>query len=296
VFEANAEPPEAVLDALARHKHSIFALLRPGQTGWTAKDWRAYFDERIEIAMSNNGPPRAEAEALAFEECVIEWLNQRPVPSAPGRCAWCGKAESPAGVVLPFGTEPGTHAWLHPKCWATWHEVQKADAIAALAALGRVGVSGHVQTIPDLESHRTRLREPFGNILSDEFVDVMMRKLIDALRPSPFDSLDEATLNAGLAIISSMQPQSELEALLAVQIIATGTSGLRFLRESHRQMTEDFIRTTEAMPPGSSHCRLTCSAPMTATAAAIARPSRCGMSTSTQPPGGDRHRQPGKER
>jgi hypothetical protein len=95
---------------------------------------------------------------------------------------------------------------------------------------------------PDVESHRARLREALGNTLSDEFVDVMMRKLIDALRPSPFDCLDEATLNAGLAIISSMQPQSELEALLAVQIIATGTSGLRFLRESHRQMTEDFIR------------------------------------------------------
>jgi hypothetical protein len=31
-----------------------------------------------------------------------------------------------------------------------------------------------------------------------------------------------ATLNAALAIIDSMQPQSELEALLAVLIIATG--------------------------------------------------------------------------
>jgi hypothetical protein len=38
-----------------------------------------------------------------------------------------------------------------------------------------------------------------------------------------------------------MQPQSELEALLAVQIVATGFSGLRFLRDSHRQMTNDFI-------------------------------------------------------
>ncbi|MGA7454471.1 MAG: hypothetical protein WBW73_25530 [Rhodoplanes sp.] len=93
---------------------------------------------------------------------------------------------------------------------------------------------------PDLEGHRARLREAFGTA-SDEFVDLMIRKLIDALRPSPFDSLDEATLNAGLAIISSMRPQSGLEALLAVQIVATGFSGLRFLRESYRQMTNDFI-------------------------------------------------------
>jgi hypothetical protein len=50
-----------------------------------------------------------------------------------------------------------------------------------------------------------------------------------------------ATLNAALAIIDSMQPRSELQALLAVQIIATGFAGLRFLRQSHRQMTEDYI-------------------------------------------------------
>jgi hypothetical protein len=93
----------------------------------------------------------------------------------------------------------------------------------------------------DLELHRARLRQAFGDTLSDEFVDVMMRKLIDALAPSPHDELDETTLNAGLAIISSMQPQSELEALLAVQIVATGFSGLRFLRDSHRHMTNDFI-------------------------------------------------------
>jgi hypothetical protein len=93
----------------------------------------------------------------------------------------------------------------------------------------------------DLESLRRRLREAFGNTASDEFAQVMMRKLMDALAPSPHDELGETTLNAGLAIINSMQPQSELEALLAVQIVATGFSGLRFLRDSHRHMTNDFI-------------------------------------------------------
>jgi hypothetical protein len=90
-------------------------------------------------------------------------------------------------------------------------------------------------------NHRARLRQAFGDTLSDVFVDVMMSKLIDALAPSPHDELGETTLNAGLAIISSMQPQSELQALLAVQIVATGFSGLRFLRDSHRQTTNDFI-------------------------------------------------------
>src|ERR1700737_1837183 len=94
---------------------------------------------------------------------------------------------------------------------------------------------------PDLVGHRQRLREALGNTLSDEFVDVILGKLVEAVRPGLYDQLEEATLNAALATIDSMQPRSELQALLAVQIIAIGFAGLRFLRQSHRNMTEDFI-------------------------------------------------------
>jgi hypothetical protein len=95
----------------------------------------------------------------------------------------------------------------------------------------------------DLEGHRARLRDAFGNTMSDEFVDVMLGKLVEALRPSPHDHLEEATMNAGLAIITSMHPSSELEALLAIQVVATAFSGMRFLRQSHRHMDEVFIGT-----------------------------------------------------
>lgn len=94
---------------------------------------------------------------------------------------------------------------------------------------------------PDLAGYRARLRQAFGNTTSDEFVDVMLGKVIEALKPSPFDKLEESTLNAALAIINSVQCRSELEAFIAVEIIATGFSGLRFLRQSHRHMTEDYI-------------------------------------------------------
>jgi hypothetical protein len=46
---------------------------------------------------------------------------------------------------------------------------------------------------PDLEGHRKRLREALGNTLSDEFVDVMLGKLVEALRPGLYDQLEEAT-------------------------------------------------------------------------------------------------------
>ena len=70
----------------------------------------------------------------------------------------------------------------------------------------------------------------------------MLGKVIEALRPSPFDQLDEQTLNAALAIIDSVQCRSELEAFIAVEIVATGFTGLRFLRQSRHGFEFD-IRT-----------------------------------------------------
>jgi hypothetical protein len=100
-----------------------------------------------------------------------------------------------------------------------------------------------VAPTPDLESHRKRLRAAFGNTMSDEFVEVLLGKLVEALRPGSLEALEEPTVNAALAIIDSMCPQSELEALLAVQIIAAGFSGLRLLRQSQQHMTQDYIDT-----------------------------------------------------
>src|ERR1035437_6603919 len=93
----------------------------------------------------------------------------------------------------------------------------------------------------DLEAHRGALRLAFGNTLSDEFAEFMLGKLITALRPGPFDHLDEATLNAAIAIISSINPQTEFAALMAVQIVATGFGGLKFLRQSQHHMDEIYI-------------------------------------------------------
>ena len=98
-----------------------------------------------------------------------------------------------------------------------------------------------VAPTPDQEAHRGALRQAFGDTLSDEFAEVMLGKLITALRPGPFDHLDEATLNAAIALISSIAPETELQALLAVQIAATGFAGLKFLRQGQTHMDETYI-------------------------------------------------------
>src|SRR4029077_5690995 len=50
-----------------------------------------------------------------------------------------------------------------------------------------------VAPTPDLESHRKRLREAFGNTMSDEFAEVLLGKLLEALRPAALESLEQPT-------------------------------------------------------------------------------------------------------
>jgi hypothetical protein len=132
-LDADAAPPSAVLDLLARHKAQVIAMLRPGGDGWSGEDWRAFFDERAGIAEFDGGLPRDQAEARAFACCVAEWLNRNPVRSSPGHCRRCGQSEHSQDPLLPFGTAPTGHAWLHSRCWPEWHAHRKAEAVAALS-------------------------------------------------------------------------------------------------------------------------------------------------------------------
>jgi hypothetical protein len=136
LLEASAPPPTAILDGLSQHKAEIVAVLRPGRDGWSAEDWRSFFEERAAIAEFDGGLSRTEAEAQALACCIIEWLNRNPTPSVPGRCAWCGQAESNDAVVLPYGVQPGTHIWLHAECWPAWQDTRRSQARGALARMG----------------------------------------------------------------------------------------------------------------------------------------------------------------
>ena len=103
---------------------------------------------------------------------------------------------------------------------------------------------------PDLEGHRVALRRVFGT-LSEDFSQTMFGKLVAALRPNPFEQLDEATLNAAIALIASMQPETELEAILAVQIAATGFAGRNSYAKASITSTRSISAYTAIMPSSS---------------------------------------------
>jgi hypothetical protein len=93
----------------------------------------------------------------------------------------------------------------------------------------------------DLEKDRKCLRETFGNTVSDEVVDVLLGKLVTGLRPNPHDRLEEATVNAALAIIDSLEPENEHQALLAIEIVILSFTAQRFLRMSQHMLTDEYV-------------------------------------------------------
>ena len=136
ILDADREPSPQVLDAIRRHKAGIVALLTAPESDWTAEDWRAFFDKRAGIAEFDGRQTRPDAEALAFECCIIEWLSRHPEHSDPGRCAWCGKPDRDGHVVVPFGTRCHGHTWLHPGCWNDWSQDRRGKAQEALRRHG----------------------------------------------------------------------------------------------------------------------------------------------------------------
>jgi hypothetical protein len=138
--------------------------------------------------------------------------------------------------LLPL--EPGGGHLEKPLSASTAQLVTKAPP-----RLRKSGRRGDVILAPkaELQKHKAAFREVFGKTLSDEFVDEMLAQLTSTLAPGPHDAVEPSTLNAAIAVISSLKPQSELEALIAVQIVATGFAGLKFLQHSQRHLDEAFI-------------------------------------------------------
>lgn len=102
---------------------------------WLPADWRVRFDECAGRAEYQDGLPRAEAEARAFECCVAEWQIRNFGPSEPGRCAACGSDDT-VDPLIPLGGETLGHVWLHSRCWTRYRDRRRARAVAALRAMG----------------------------------------------------------------------------------------------------------------------------------------------------------------
>ncbi len=76
---------------------------------------------------------RAEFTFNAVDDLAEAYLRGKVPPPGPGQ-AFCPNRLGPL-IELALQSSSG-HAWLHSRCWPTWHAGRKAEAVAALAKLG----------------------------------------------------------------------------------------------------------------------------------------------------------------
>ena len=129
--------PDDLLDDLRARKAEIIALLTPSTDTSSAEDWLVHFEERAGIGEFDGDLSRPDAEARAFECCIIEWMERNPPRSVdPDRCIYCGAAlGEPGRDAVPFLSGRG-HVWLHQRCHSPWHAARRVEAARALMAMG----------------------------------------------------------------------------------------------------------------------------------------------------------------
>jgi hypothetical protein len=98
---------------------------------------RQAFEAEVAHVMQIRGPSRREAEIVAFENILVEFLNATHPDTDPNRCARCGGPETPDVTLLPIGVGH-RHAWLHRGCWEAWRAQRRVKAEGDLARLGVV--------------------------------------------------------------------------------------------------------------------------------------------------------------
>ena len=157
ILDAEREPAPTVLEAIRRNKAKILTLLVADHRAWTAEDWQVFFNERAGIAEFDGGQNRVDAEAIAFECCIVEWLDHHPEYSHPDRCAWCGVPYRDGNAVVPFGVDSQGHTWLHPECWSDWCQDRRERAQRALKGMcldisSETWSAKHTTGVPDAET------------------------------------------------------------------------------------------------------------------------------------------------
>lgn len=108
------------------------------ETGWHARDWRAFFDERAGIAEYDGELSRAEAEREAFKHTVAEYLARNPPePSSPEACVHCDLLIEEVGRDgIPVLAGEAGHVWLHHDCHRPWRSKRSHHASQALTRMG----------------------------------------------------------------------------------------------------------------------------------------------------------------
>lgn len=122
------------LPAIRQNKAGIVLLLRSGANGWSEEDWQAFYGARAGIAEFDRGFSRADADLIAFEDCVDHWIFKNPpAVETHNFCTLCGLAADygdASNICIAGGA--GVAGILHGKCAPKWFNQTRWQARRAL--------------------------------------------------------------------------------------------------------------------------------------------------------------------
>jgi hypothetical protein len=136
--EAPEPLPDVLLSELRAKRDdlaSALSLHRP----WDAEDWRAYFEERMAIAVFDGGISELDAKTQALRDAATHWQAMNPLPADPlGQlCAACGGALGTYALPL---LARGGHIFVHDgRCHRALLDRRKSEAIVVLKSYGILG-------------------------------------------------------------------------------------------------------------------------------------------------------------
>jgi hypothetical protein len=137
--------PDDLLSRLRAAKADVMDAIRQPRS-WRVQDWRDYYDERAAIVEHDAAKPRMEAQAVAFEHCIVKWLALNPpVDRGPDACCFCGNHAGAHALVVLAG-DGSLHRIVHARCHTPMRAKRRAEAATAIrAALAPRGVNRDVE-------------------------------------------------------------------------------------------------------------------------------------------------------
>ncbi len=132
--EITPKKPPPASSAPRRTVHSAYSA-DSGNSTWDAQDWRDFFEERAAIRQYDGHYSQADAERLAFHECVCRWHLINGKAPDTRYCAGCGNVtDNRPTMQLPDGAV--VHDDPEHDCLRAYGDKWRGTAEAALAEIG----------------------------------------------------------------------------------------------------------------------------------------------------------------
>jgi hypothetical protein len=93
------------------------------------------FELRAAYRQKSATRPRAEAEVLAFADCLLQWHRRHGAKQDPERCAGCGERFTDSDA-LDLGHGARVHLDPHLSCLTRFGQAWRGAAFAGLHVLG----------------------------------------------------------------------------------------------------------------------------------------------------------------